>query len=264
MKMTLLEIVQDILNDMSSDEVNSIDDTTESQQVAQIVKSTYFALIHGRDWPHTKRLIQVDPSGDDDLPTHMYIQGAIKKITMISYDKAKASDLGRRMFSEIRYIEPDDFLRMCNTRNTLGTNQRTVVDPKSSIEFTIRTNASPEYYTSFDDSTLVFDSYDSSVDTTLQKNKIQVYAYVIPEWVHEDKAYPDLPDAAFTYLLEEAKSRAAFKVRQQPDQKAEQEAQKQKKWLARNDRKVARGIRYPDYGRRGRRYYRDPTFRSDD
>jgi len=44
-KMTVLEIVQDILNDIDGDEVNSIDDTLESEQVAQIVKSTYDAII---------------------------------------------------------------------------------------------------------------------------------------------------------------------------------------------------------------------------
>ncbi len=45
MKYTLLEIVQEILSDMDSDEVNSIDDTTESEQVATIVKSTYLSMM---------------------------------------------------------------------------------------------------------------------------------------------------------------------------------------------------------------------------
>jgi hypothetical protein len=39
-KMTLLEIVQDILSDMDSDEVNSINDSVESLQLAQMIKST--------------------------------------------------------------------------------------------------------------------------------------------------------------------------------------------------------------------------------
>ncbi len=36
-KMTLLEIVQDIMSDMDSDEVSSINDSVESLQVAQHV-----------------------------------------------------------------------------------------------------------------------------------------------------------------------------------------------------------------------------------
>ena len=40
-KMTVLEMVQDILNDMDSDEVNSINDTIEAQQVANTVRTVY-------------------------------------------------------------------------------------------------------------------------------------------------------------------------------------------------------------------------------
>jgi len=36
-KKTVLDMVQDILSDMESDEVNSISDTTEALQVAQII-----------------------------------------------------------------------------------------------------------------------------------------------------------------------------------------------------------------------------------
>jgi hypothetical protein len=41
-KMTLLEIVQDVLNDMDSDEVNSISDTVEATQIANICRSVYY------------------------------------------------------------------------------------------------------------------------------------------------------------------------------------------------------------------------------
>ena len=49
--MTLLEIVQDILSDMDSDEVNSINDSVESLQVAQIVKTAYYNIVDGKDYP---------------------------------------------------------------------------------------------------------------------------------------------------------------------------------------------------------------------
>lgn len=266
-KMTLLEMTQDILNDLDSDEVNSIDDTLESQQIAQIIKTTYFALIDSRNWPHTRKLVQVIPSGNSLLPVFMTLQDTIKEISLVNYDKAKASDGSRRKFSEVFYIEPDDFLRRCNNRDNTRGNYITVTDPNNGIQYTVRNDTAPTYYTSFDDRVLVFDSYDDEVDDTLQQHKIQVYAYVIPSWTHTNESIPDLPDNAFTFLLEEAKSRASFKVRQQPDQKAEQEAQRQRKWLARKDRRVGQGIRFPDYGRHPTYIqsmpHRDPTFRRD-
>ena len=47
MKMTLIELVQDVLNDLDSDEVNHIDDTIEAQQVAQIIKTSYLYNLFG-------------------------------------------------------------------------------------------------------------------------------------------------------------------------------------------------------------------------
>lgn len=44
MRKTLLEMVQDILSEMDSDEVNSINDTVEAEQVATIIKNCYLAL----------------------------------------------------------------------------------------------------------------------------------------------------------------------------------------------------------------------------
>jgi len=89
MKMSLLDIVQDILNDLDSDEVNSIDDTTESQQIAQIVKSTYFAMMSNRNWPHLKRGISLQAPGTTATPTHMTLSDSVKELSFINYNKSK-------------------------------------------------------------------------------------------------------------------------------------------------------------------------------
>jgi len=44
---------------MDSDEVNSINDSVEALQVAQIIKTTYFNIIDGRDWPWLKELFKL-------------------------------------------------------------------------------------------------------------------------------------------------------------------------------------------------------------
>jgi hypothetical protein len=259
MKMTLLEIVQDILSDMDSDEVNSISDTAESEQVAQIVKSTFYAQMNTRNWPHTRKLIALEASGNIALPTHTKLADAVKELISVSYNCAKLGDT-KRSYKNIKYLDPDDFLRMTNRRNSDEANIDIIVDP-TGIELLIRNDQAPTYLTSFDDVTIVFDSYDAAVDDTIQNSKVQAMGYVIPTWETSDDFIPDMPDEGFTVLLEEAKSRASFKLKQTADQKAEQEAGRQNRWLSRKAWRVAGGVKYPDYGRRGANRYRDPTFR---
>lgn len=257
--MTLLEIVQDILNDMDSDEVNSIDDTVEAAQVAAIVRSTYYAMITNRNWPHTRKTIALTASGDADYPTHMKLPDNVKELCFVNYNKIK-SDETRKRYEPIRYLEPDAFIRRQNALNNDNDNIDVIVD-YTGVELLIRNDKAPEYYTSFDDTYMVFDSYDSELETTLQNSKVQAMAYVIPDWTHTDEAYPDLPDEAFIALLEEAKSKASFKLRQFQDVKAEQEASRQQRWLSRRVRRIDNGVKYPNYGRKGGKSYRDPTFK---
>ena len=261
MKFTLLELVQDILSDMDSDEVNSIDDTFESQQVAQIVKSTYIAMMSNRNWPHQMKLVYLEASGDDALPTHVTVQDPIKEMVSVNYNKAREGET-RRRYQPMKWLEPDDFLRHTNRRNSDEDNIDIIIDT-SGIELLIRNDLPPTYYTSFNDNVLVFDSYDKAVDDTIQESKIQARAYVMNSWVHEDDAIPDLPDEAFTALLEEAKSRAMFKLKQTADNKAEQESRRQQAWLSRKAWRVAGGIKYPDYGRSGGKNRHSPYIDKD-
>lgn len=259
-KKTLLEIVQDILNDMSSDEVNSIEDTPEAQQVAQIVKSTYEAMMSNRNWTHTQRLVTLTPYADSTKPTHITVDENIKELISIFYDKHTISD-SRVQYREVIYKEPDDFLRYINARDSSGTNIQSVIDA-SGISLLIQNDKAPSYFTSFDDTTIIFDSYDSAVDSTIQASKIQARAYIIPSFTLTDDFIPDLPLEAFASLIEESKSKAQSKLNETTDIKAEQEAVRQNRWLSRKEWRVTGGIQYPDYGRKRTRV-RDVTFKKD-
>lgn len=250
-KMTLLEMTQDILNDIDGDEVNSIDDTTESQQVAQIIKSTYFALMHYRNWRSNLTLLQLTASGDVSLPTHVMLPDKLSQLEIVNYDCAR-DEHRRKIYRPVRYIYPEEFLRRQNQFNDTNENIDVIQDP-SGIQLMIRNDIPPTVWTSFDDKFLVFDSYDKEVDSTIQSHKIQAMGYMTPEWNQIDEFVPTLPEEEFTLLLEEAKSRAALKIRQVADQKAEQEAGRQRRWLAGHSWRAHKGSRTPDYGRRSRR-----------
>lgn len=247
-RLTLLEMVQDILNDIDGDEVNSLDDTIESSQVAQIIKTTFDAIMSTRNWPHTRQLLKTIASGDNSIPTHMTFDSNIKELIFINYNKAAAGET-RLKYEPVKFLNTDDFLRMSNSRNNDDANIDIITDPTTTVQLLIRNDAHPTHYTSFDDETLVFDSYDSAIESTIQSSKIQAMGYVLPTLVIADDSIPDLPNEAFSMLLEEAKSRVAVKLRQSADPKAEQEAKRQNNWMSMNNWTVNGGIKYPSYGR---------------
>lgn len=256
--MTLLAIVQEMLNDLNGDEVNSIDDTIEATQMANIVASVYRSMMANRDWPHTRQLLQLIASGTSARPTHMTFNEDVKRVESIHYDKIKSGET-RKKYTAIHYKEPDEFLRYVNGRDSTATDITTVTDP-TGVELLIKNDLAPTYYTSFDDETIVFDSHDSVVDSTLIQTKTQAIAYVIPAFTLSDTFVPDLPAEAFPKLVEESKSRASIKLRQVVDGSATSESQKQDRWLSQKAWAVAGGVKFPNFGRKVRRT-REPTFR---
>lgn len=251
MKRTVLDMVRSILNDMDSDDVNSINDTVESAQVASILRDCYFEMMSNRNWPHLKHLVNFEHSGDLSKPTHLKLPENMKEMEYFRYNKTKKED-GQFEMHEVRYCYPDEFLRISGSRNTYTQNVRLVTD-YGGTEIVVHTNQAPRYWTSFDDRYLVCDGYDADVDDTLKANKTQALIVRDPQFILEDDAVPDLPSEAFSALLEEARSTAFFALKQMVNDKAEQKAGRQNRWLARKAWQAHGGVRYQDYGRRGRK-----------
>lgn len=247
-KLTLLEIVQDILSDMVSDEINDIDDTVESQSVANIVKSTYLEMISNRNWPHTRKLVQLEALADVTKPNYLILPENLKELESFEYDTKKITDT-RLYYTKIRYKDPDEFLRLCSGRDSTKTNITTVID-FSGVKLFINNDKAPEFYTSFDDKYLVCDGYDSAIDSTLQKSKTRSLAYLIPDWDRSNTAVPDLPMEAFPALIAASKSASFYNIKQMMNEKEEQKAVRQQRWLSRKAWRTNGGIKYADFGRK--------------
>ena len=246
-KMTLLEMTQDILSDMDSDEVNSINDSVESLQVAQIIKTTYYNIIDGRDYDFLYELFQLEASGTSSRPTHMKLPENIIDLKYIKYNCKTLTDT-KDKYLKIKYLMPEDFMEVVDSRNSSKSNVTVVTDP-TGISINVMNDKAPEYFTSFDDENLVFDSYDSEVDTTLQNNKTQCHGKRSVAFTLLDSFTPDLPVQMFSYLLAEAKSTAFVTLKQMPNAKAEQISNSQKRRMSQDAWRVKNGIHYPNYGR---------------
>ena len=85
MKRTLLDLTQSILSSLNSDEVNSISDSTESLQVADIIKTTYLNMQARIQPSGHNQLIQLNPSLDGTSPVLMYVPEGISKIIWLKY-----------------------------------------------------------------------------------------------------------------------------------------------------------------------------------
>jgi len=247
-KMTLLDIVQDILNDIDGDEVNSISDTEESTQVAQIVKTTYYEMLGRRNWPHLSKLTVLTSLADSSHPTYLNTPENMSRMEWFKYNKIKSGETKNR-YDTIVWKDPDEFIALTNDRDVSKTNVEEITD-FDGAKFQIFNDKAPKYFTSFDDRYIVMDAYDSDVEATVQGSKTQVRLYLLPDWTVDDTFIPDLPSETFPALLAEAKSVSAFKLNEVVDQKAEQQSERQQKRLSVDGWSVNGGIRYPNYGRK--------------
>jgi hypothetical protein len=246
-KMTLLEIVQDVMNDMDSDEVNGIADTVEATQIANICRSVYYDVITTIDLPEHSELITVTGLSNSLYPNWMDAN-SVTEIKELRYNVSETA--GELEYRVIDYIPPNEFVQRISTRDTSQTEVIIVNDPVSGIGLPIINNKMPDYFTSFDDRYLCFDSYDSSIDNTLQTGKTLCLGIKIPSFTMTDSAVPDMDDTIFPYYLAEVKTRALSLLKGGADPSVTEFARKHRYFQKNNRWKTGEQRILNNYGRR--------------
>jgi hypothetical protein len=218
-KMTLGEMVDDILNDMDSDPVTTYTDTEESRQVAQIIIQTYFQIIDSREeWPHLLEFFKLTATGGS-TPTQMTLPSSITKIKYIKYNTGTSTP---KTYNLVKYLEPQAFMNVLDARDSGDANVTEYADSVASIGLNIITDAAPSYWTMFGEDRVVFDSYNASVDASgLVAAKTQCYGMNYPTVTPSDSFIFSLPLNLYRYLLNDAKSTAFIVLKQANDPKAD-------------------------------------------
>lgn len=256
----LLQITQEILSDINGDEVDSIFDTEESEQVARSVIASYNNLMSKKNWAHQRKLLNMEGLESSTRPNYMKIPDEVKEVIVLNFDKAKVTDT-RKKFEEIKYLDPDQFIHYTNGRNDSDSNVVLITD-FNGVELAIRNDEAPQYYTTFDDTYVIFDAWDSAVSDEIDSTQCTVLAYVLFTLELQDTATPDLPLDAERLLIEEATARAAWKQNEFRDIESIAAAQSQRRTLSQKEWRLKERNRYPDYGRNTnkRGYSKHPTF----
>lgn len=248
MKLTVLQMTQKILSDLESDEVNSIADTVEALQVAEILEDVYFQMITTQDIPELRSLLKIVGLSDPSKPNYMILPTSVDRLDVLKYNTIRDGETDPQ-FVNIPFMAPEDFLERVVGRN-LGATNIIEVEDTSGVKILIRNDQAPRMWTSFDDEHIVFDAYDSAVETTLQENKTMAYGVKRPTFTKSDDFIPDMDANLFPYYLAEAKSTASIIIKQSVNSKLEQQARKQR--LAQHSQKNrfnTTNYTGPNYGR---------------
>lgn len=255
MKYTVLKMVQGILSAMDSDEVNSIGDTIEAQQVAIIVENCYNDITTDVELPDDYSILQLDPSLDSTKPVVMYIPQAYSSIEWIRYNKQRSGSTGSssstqwvspdgltvhfgqdeatfassgvtggnyQQFKEIVFLPREEFLDQVQSLDNSQSNVTTyTID---NVPYLCRNDKAPDYWTVLSNRTILFDSYDSNEDATLQAVKTMCYGKRATSFTMVDDWEIPLDDKYSSYLFNEAKATAFVELKQQANPRAEKQA----------------------------------------
>ena len=200
--MTLLEMVQSILDSLDSDDVNSIDETEESLQVVGMIKDTLYALLSDKEWPHLHKTCKLLSVGSTSRPTELQIPESVSTITDVRYDITETGD-SDTTYRTLTYLDPADFLDRSLRLSSSATTTETVTLSSGTILF-VENDKMPQYWTSFDDEFLVLDSFDNTEESTVQGSKTIIMCTEIPTWTPSDTFVPDIPINMFPLFLAES------------------------------------------------------------
>lgn len=247
-KKSTLDIVKNILSDLDSEDVTSITDSIEAQQIANVVQNVFENMCASRIVPEHNALVTFLDLNDLTKPTELGISDpslvSIKKIYSVEYRTGVAPN---QQFKELYFVEPDVFLSRSPKNGTTGA----VIVPTLpyGVEVLIYEDREPSYYTSFDDTHVVFDSYNSANNTALQAADFRVFAQTLPTFPTVETDTINLDETLVQYLLEESKSICFSLFKGGPDPKIEQQARRLKSYIQDDKYKIDKGFKRPMYGR---------------
>lgn len=249
MKYSLLDMTQVILSSLDGDEVNSISDTSESMQVARIIRTVYFNIINRAELPEHFDMFQLEASGDDALPIIMYRPENVAKLDWVKYD-TNEDPLLPVSYNYVTIIPFNQYADMVANWDFSSGNTSEVVLSGFTIRY--QNDRVPTYCTILKDRIIIFDAYNSTVEDTLQSSKTLCYGQLIPSFLMEDGFIPELDDSQFPLLLNEAKALAFLEMKQMAHEISVRDSNRQ--WTSLQRTKNLKGIspldNFPNFARR--------------
>lgn len=202
---TLLEMINSCLIDIGRPSVERVGGSVDAQKVEQIYKQIYLSLVARKLWPFRKEVLALESLSDTDRPVVMKIPDNVERVEVVMYGYGDS-------MKELCYVEPEQFL---TSHQASGAN-RVEIKVSSSGRIFAGTDGAPTSWTSFDDKEIVFNSYDSKKEDTLNEKNCMVVGFVIPRWPTDAEEYVDIPIRHFAMYDALARAACHEKIRKEP------------------------------------------------
>ena len=212
---TLISLINDILRATRSHPVSDWQDTDESRSAAYIVRRQVNSLI--KLYPESTKLTKIrelSALSDPTAPTSFTWSPEIEEIHWIKYKTD-----GK--YVAVTYMTPEDFI---NRADMATTYIQTVA--MNSVDVPIFNDRAPKYWTTFDNSVIIMDAFDSTVDSTLQASKSQAYVREKFAFTFSNTYEIPLEETIISVLLEECISSAYVEFKGSVNPKAEAQARR--------------------------------------
>lgn len=251
MKRTLLNMVQGVLSKMDSDEVNSISDTGEAEQIALVFQDAFYDLIEELDLESPGQLINLESATSASQPTRFKIPDNVRRIDWIKYGElVDDEEITGYRYAEVPRKDVKEFNDYVDSRTATDTNVQIVSYGPDEVELLIRNDEFPNCWFSPDDEYIIFDSWDSALESTMIANKTKAFAYVNPTFTITDALIPDLPSNIFPYYYAKVEAYCMATFKQEPNVKSEQKERRLRVRAQRNKWRQGRLLHSgPDFGR---------------
>jgi len=197
MSRTLLYTVQRVIEKLDLDPVNSINDSEDAILIAREAESTFYDLLSRNEWPDQYDLIEIESVSDIYNPTALRLPTNTTMVSSFRYDVTGPDDT-ETIIRQLEQVDTEEFLRRIYNRSSIDTDI-TIANYKD-IPLYIYNNQTPSYFTTFDNETIILDSWYQSEESTVQGSKSIVRASTIPVFLVDPETAEEVADID-TYII---------------------------------------------------------------
>lgn len=207
MPMNLQEMTERVAEFVNADKVDSINDTDESFKIATIIKETFEEMVLSKEIQTALELFKLQSSSNEAAKTCLIIPEEALTLDIVKYTHKDG-----KIYSP-EYMEPMEFIEWTLGYDITEDEVETVTDTETGAVYNIRTDKDPSFYTIISGKYLIFDSYNSEFENTLQGRHCICYGHTLPAFEMKDEFVPDLQEQQFPILLSRAKTAADMELR---------------------------------------------------